>query len=95
MESDLAAVSSFEAKALERLKELMREKERDLGKETAGTAQTATTSDTPAPKRVVKVRISEFFSQPVDSKEAVERSVKKLRDHLLMLLEKDVEIVLE
>jgi hypothetical protein len=93
MESDLAALSSLETEALERLERverLMRERARAESKE--GT----TTACGPEPeKQVVKVRLSEFFSQPLNSREAVERSVQRLQSHLLELLDENVEIVLE
>jgi len=45
--------------------------------------------------RVEHVRISEFFTESVDSKESVEEALSRLRDHLLRLLEEDVQIVIE
>ena len=93
MESDLAALSSLETEALERVERverLMRERARAESKEKT------TTSDGPEPeKQVVRVRLSEFFSQPLSSREAVERSVQRLKSRLLELLDENVEIVLE
>ncbi len=109
MESDLAAQSGFKEKALERIEELMRERAREKAKvqewakDTIGTSDAPKTSETseaqgppPEPvKLVVRVRLSEFFSQPLDSREAVERSLEMLQIRLLELLERDVKIVLE
>jgi len=40
-------------------------------------------------------KIKRFFAEPLDSKDAVDRAAKKLQEHLLELLSKDVKIVLE
>jgi len=93
MESDLAALSSLETEALERVERverLMRERARAESKE-----RTTTTGGPEPEKQVVRVCLSEFFSQPLSSREAVERSVQRLKSRLLELLDENAEIVLE
>lgn len=85
MDSDLAAVAGF-TEAAE--KELAR-----LAKPIA--ASTTTTAVDEAESKTQKVPLKSFFSEPMDSEEAVNLAVAKLKEHLLDLVRKKVKLIVE
>jgi hypothetical protein len=89
MDSDLAALASFTEAAGN---ELAR-----LAKAIAGTTinTTATTQVDAVERKIQKVALKSFFSEPIDSEEAVNLAVAKLREHLLELVRKKVKLMVE
>lgn len=89
MDSDLAALAGFTEAA---------------GKEVARLAKPITTpiitTTTTAKSEVVektpkKVALKSFFSEPLDSEEAVNLAVKRLQEHLLDLVRRKVKLIVE
>ena len=89
MDSDLAALAGFTEAAKS---ELAR-----LAKPIAGPITTSTT----AAKSEVgknepgKVSLKSFFSEPLDSEEAVNQAVMRLQEHLLDLVRRKVKLIVE
>ena len=49
-----------------------------------------------APKeKVERVKLSEFFTETLESEQAIDDAVERLREHLLKLLAEGVKIILE
>jgi hypothetical protein len=49
-----------------------------------------------APKeKLERVRLAEFFTEALESEEAVEKAVERLREHLLKLVSEGIKIILE
>ena len=89
MDSDLAALASFTEAAG---KELAR-----LAKPITGpiTTPTTTTAVGAIESKTQKVALRSFFSEPMDSEEAVNQAVKRLKEHLLDLVRKKVKPIVE
>jgi hypothetical protein len=89
MDSDLAALAGFTEAAG---KELAR-----LAKPITGpiTTTTTTTAVGAVERKTQKVALKSFFSEPMDSEEAVNLAVAKLREHLLDLVRKKVKLIVE
>ena len=89
MDSDLAALGSFTEAAKS---ELAR-----LAKPIAGPTitTTATTAVDAVERKTQKVALKSFFTEPMDSEEAVNQAVAKLREHLLELVRKKVRLMVE
>jgi hypothetical protein len=45
--------------------------------------------------RVERVRLAEFFTEPLDSEESVNEALERLREHLHKLIAQGIRIVLE
>lgn len=80
MESDMAAFQGLKASAQKKIKEAAAPRP---GPEAVKAA------------KVERVVLKRFFAEPLDSKDAVDRAVKRLQEHLMELLRKDVKIELE
>jgi hypothetical protein len=46
-------------------------------------------------EKLERVRLADFFTENLESKETVERVVERLREHLLKLMDEGVKIILE
>ena len=46
-------------------------------------------------EKVERVRLSEFFTEALESEQAVEQAIERLREHLLKLVDEGVKIILE
>ena len=46
-------------------------------------------------RKTQKVALKSFFSEPLDSEEAVNQAIKKLQEHLLDLVRKKVTLMVE
>ena len=46
-------------------------------------------------EKVERVRLSEFFTETLESEQAVEKAIERLREHLLKLVDEGVKIILE
>jgi hypothetical protein len=89
IDSDLAALASFVGSAE---KELARLAERVA---VPITTATTTTAVGVVERKTQKVALKSFFSEPMDSEEAVNLAVKRLQDHLLDLVRKNVKLIVE
>ena len=47
----------------------------------------------PKEKKLERVRLVEFFTEAIESEESVERTIERLREHLLKLVAEGVKII--
>jgi hypothetical protein len=88
MDSDMAALAGFKDAARSELERLAEDVI------VIATSTTTTTSEG-GERKPRKVALKSFFSEPLDSEEAVNLAVKRLRDHLLDLVRKKVKLIVE
>jgi hypothetical protein len=85
MDSDLAALAGFTEAAGKELARLAK----------PITTPTTTTAVGAVERKTQKVALKSFFSEPMDSEEAVNLAVKRLQEHLLDLVRKKVKLIVE
>ena len=89
MDSDLAALEGFSEMAGNELARLAKPITIPI------TIPTTTTAVGVVESKTQKVALKGFFSEPLDSEEAVNLAVAKLREHLLDLVRKKVKLIVE
>jgi hypothetical protein len=85
MDSDLAALEGFKEAARLKLERLAKPTTTPIANTAVGAVKTKTQ----------KVALKSFFSGPLDSEEAVNQAIAKLKEHLLDLVRKKVELIVE